>query len=301
MKKIKRNMDGQMIVLSGFILALALLLITIMLNNIIFVGNIASEGSMDTFKNDVMGLKKMTIMEVNNAADNASEGGSWDGAIFARYMSNYTSAVSDIYVYSGQLVNISFDTNPVILPITTPFSILLSPFNDSGTANWTIQNNIVNITTFLVNFTNYNTTLNGVFSNYSDADGKTLKINLTDETGSEKWKLIAYNNSTHWNVSVWNNTGWSDGVNNTLITNPPYINLTNLDLTEDSYKLISTLNTDQNCTLSIGNGIYVNGNFTITGTKITENAEIMEVQLLFTDSQTTYNSTLNVQIGSQSI
>jgi len=96
--------DGQLIIVSGFIIAMSLIVLTIMLNSIIYTGNIAYEGTMGTHEKNMLEINWITIAEVNYAKDNY---GSRANPNFDRYLDNYTMYVTAMSAYKG--ASVSFD------------------------------------------------------------------------------------------------------------------------------------------------------------------------------------------------
>lgn len=101
------NDNGQLILISGFLIAIGLVVITIMLNNVIFAGNIAYVGTMDTPGNDLLYLQDLTNKECNSAYVDANRSGVFDNNVYSRYMNNYSNAITKLYAYKGSSVRIS--------------------------------------------------------------------------------------------------------------------------------------------------------------------------------------------------
>ncbi len=94
--------DGQLIIISGFIIAMSLVVLTLMLNSIIYTGNIAFEGTMDTHERNMQDINKLTIDEVYKARNLGTE------AKYQHYMSNFTAYLSDMEAYKGNSVSIDY-------------------------------------------------------------------------------------------------------------------------------------------------------------------------------------------------
>lgn len=104
--------NGQLLLISGFLIAIGLVTITLMLNNVIYTGNIAYAGMMDTSNNDVSQLSELTHREMNNAYRNASYYGPFDNVVYNSYVDSYASALSKLYAYKGsslKVTNYPFD------------------------------------------------------------------------------------------------------------------------------------------------------------------------------------------------
>ncbi|SNQ61658.1 conserved hypothetical protein [Candidatus Methanoperedens nitroreducens] len=148
------NRDAQFMLLAGFIIGIGLVITTVMLNSVIFEGNMAVGAGTEPSKNDIINLIQITNDETRAAYRNAiniSVPTSLMIADFTRQTQNFSDNLSTIYALHGEGVNLSWDVsnwNNDIYPY----------FTDNGTAggsaNWTVIQNvkdsdiIVNITTF---------------------------------------------------------------------------------------------------------------------------------------------------------
>lgn len=106
--------SGQFIVLSAFIIALGLIVLTTMLNGVIYSENSAYEGYMNMPDNGVKYLNQLTCVETNNAYYYANSSGSFNLTNYSSYMNSYAQDVSLIYALNGHSVQItdsSFDLN----------------------------------------------------------------------------------------------------------------------------------------------------------------------------------------------
>lgn len=93
--------DGQLILISGFLLAISLVVLTLMLNSIIYTGNIAYEGTMNTHERNMQEINRLTIDEIYYAR-NLSQ------LQYDSYMSNYTLYVTNLEAYKGVSVSIDY-------------------------------------------------------------------------------------------------------------------------------------------------------------------------------------------------
>jgi hypothetical protein len=154
------NRDAQFMLLGGFIIAIGLVITTVMLNNIIFQGNMAGEAGADPVKYDMVNLMQITGDEMKSAY-NYSNGTTnlQKIANFSREMQNFSANLSMIYALHGEGVNVSNDTS-------NWNNNNYANFTDNGTAggaaNWIVIQNVsssnitVNVTsgTFNINLTN---------------------------------------------------------------------------------------------------------------------------------------------------
>lgn len=108
-KDVAANREGQMILLSGFVIVLSLLLITILLNDVILMSNVAGSG-LTPGKQDFKALHEMTICEARNAVSKANKS---DSALFnltfSSYFYSYANATASLYAANGEAVEIRLD------------------------------------------------------------------------------------------------------------------------------------------------------------------------------------------------
>jgi hypothetical protein len=100
--------DGQLLVISGFIMAMGLVVLAVMLNSIIYTNNSAYEGSMDTNNKNILYINDLTSRESYNAYYNAPN--PTDSTKYNTYMNEYSKALKQLYAYKG--VSVSITTQP---------------------------------------------------------------------------------------------------------------------------------------------------------------------------------------------
>lgn len=179
------NRDAQFMLLAGFIIAIGLVITTVMLNSVIFEGNMAVGAGTEPSKNDIINLIQITNDETRAAyrsATNISAPTNMMVANFTNQTQNFNDNLSTIYALHGEGVNLSWDVsnwNNDIYPY----------FTENGTAggstNWTVIQNvkdsdiILNITTSgSFNITLINSTTSWI--NITSADNYTFK-NTSDQ------------------------------------------------------------------------------------------------------------------------
>ena len=187
------NRNAQFMLLAGFIIAIGLVITTVILNSVIFEGNIAVGGAADTSKNDIINLIQITIDETRSAYINSTGiAGTKTAKIenFSSQTQSFRDNLSTIYALGGEAVNISWN-------VTDWNNSNNAYFTDNGMANgatnWTVVQNVsssditvnvtsgmfyINITSvsginyWLINFTDPNTQ-NRIISNSQ------LAVNVT--------------------------------------------------------------------------------------------------------------------------
>jgi hypothetical protein len=97
---------GQLLIISGFIMAMGLVVLAIMLNSLIYTNNTAYEGSMDTNNKDILFINDLTSKESDNAYYTTAP----DPAKYNAYMNEYSESLKKLYAYKG--ISVSIVTEP---------------------------------------------------------------------------------------------------------------------------------------------------------------------------------------------
>jgi hypothetical protein len=186
--KLIENRDAQFMLLGGFIIAIGLVITTVMLNNIIFQGNMAGEAGADPLRYDIVNIMQITGDEMKSAYRNATELGGNAQSNFNNQTQNFSANLSTIYALHGEGINVSWDVSN--------WNGNYANFTNNGTlggaADWTL---IQNVSTS--NITVHATQLG------------TFHINITNTTTNWTVPLVAGNNYI-------NNTNIADHIT------PPY-------------------------------------------------------------------------------
>jgi len=114
MKKLIISKDGQWIVLSGFAVSIALIILTVFLNQAVMVGQQASQPVLEFPKQEIRELMAETRQEVVSAAIKANISSSNFTEVkrnMTPILDNYTRQVSQLFLSHGQFVNISLYNN----------------------------------------------------------------------------------------------------------------------------------------------------------------------------------------------
>ena len=174
--RIIKNERAQFMLLAGFIISISLVITTVMLNNIIFEGNMAGEAGGDPVKYDVVNLMRISEDEMKSSYRNVTSTGqnaTLKFSNFTRQMQNFNGNLSRIYALHGTGVNISWDISN--WNNTSP---LYANFTENGTANgatnWTLIEN-VKYSNITVNITSISSPFNISITNST----KSWQINFT--------------------------------------------------------------------------------------------------------------------------
>jgi len=96
---------AQIIITIGVVMAITLVVITTMFNDIIYVENAASIGGMDTSRHDLVELQKLISDESEYARINDSANYSRYASNYTAYMTNFGKAIAVIYAARGRAVD----------------------------------------------------------------------------------------------------------------------------------------------------------------------------------------------------
>ncbi len=134
--------DAQFMLLASFIIAIGLVITTVILNSVIFEGNIAIGGAADTSKNDIVNLIQITIDETRSAYNNSTGIVGTESIKIANFSSqtqSFRDNLSTIYALGGEAVNISWN-------VGNWTDGNYAYFTDNGMAsdatNWTVVQNV---------------------------------------------------------------------------------------------------------------------------------------------------------------
>jgi hypothetical protein len=214
------NRDAQFMLLAGFIIAIGLVITTVMLNSVIFEGNMAVGAGTEPSKNDIINLIQITNDETRAAYRNVTNGSASNDsriiANFTRQTQNFSDNLSTLYALHGEGVNLSWSVSNWN---NSNYAYFTDNGSVNGAANWTVAESVKPIYRFeLMNVT-----------------GTNFEVNITDQTtGIFLWSMTL----TGSNYIIIKNS-----------TDPPSPHNIN-------YTYINLLNTTYNLTASVGNNIY---------------------------------------------
>ncbi|TQD28244.1 hypothetical protein [Methanolobus vulcani] len=174
--------SAQLLLIAGFAVGVGIVVITIMLNNVIYASNIASESSIDTSRYDMANAVQMTTEACEDAYQYSITNGSHssiDNDAFEQYMENYTDKVSQNFGIAG----LTFSCQN--------YNTSTAHFTHSGLADgeddWTVVENINTTDSFALSIND--TSLLGNESNK-------VMIKATSTSGTMLWSMEFYNSSS---------------------------------------------------------------------------------------------------------
>ncbi|MFP4655301.1 MAG: hypothetical protein ACLFMM_06470 [Methanohalobium sp.] len=242
--------SAQMILITGFAIGVGIVFLTVMLNNVIYSSNMASESSIDTYRFDLSNAIDMSSDAACDAYINATDNQSFNPAVFNQYMSGYTQNISNLYAYSG--LSISIKNSSVEEAYLTDNGI------KSGNPNWTVVDNINTTDEFLLDLSN-----TSVLGNKNNP----FKISAINQTDTKIWSVGLYNESGKVNVTVKNQTG----VISSNTSDIYHMDITNNTIDGNSFSFhFEDCTNDDEYKLKIVNGTYLIGQMKISGNLINE-------------------------------
>ncbi|WP_292468081.1 hypothetical protein [Methanolobus sp.] len=184
-----RSLDesAQLLLIAGFAVGVGIVVLTIMLNNVIYASNIASESSIDTSRYDIANAIQMTTEAYEDAYKAATESGSINNTTFENQLQSYEIMASKNFAISGFTFN--FDNNTRYEPYFTQNGLA------SGRDNWTIISNVNTTDMFLLE----------INDNTLENSSNSLLITATNNTGL-LWSVEIYNSSGTIQINVSNAT-----------------------------------------------------------------------------------------------
>jgi len=184
----KSNDSGQMLLLAAFTIGFMVVVSTVMLNNIIYASNIASESNNDISYFEVSNIARMTDEATKAAYYNATTGSSFNHTVFSRYLENYSHEVTILYAYKG--VSFSFTNSTLQDAYFTKNGL------SSGQEEWTVINDVNNVDNF---------TMEVNTSNLGDIS-EPFEVHALDQSGSSIWFMKIYDDGSNIKVNVSNQT-----------------------------------------------------------------------------------------------
>lgn len=172
----RKDDSAQLILIAGFTIGIAIVISTIMLNNIIYASNMASESSADASHLETSNIIQTTSQATSAAYQSASNYSPFNTTAFNEYMTSYDEMASRTYALSG-----------------TSFSVENSAFFDAyftqsglkgGKPNWTVVENVNTVNEFEIYVSD--------ISKLSGSEADAFKIQAMNQTDSILWTLKLY-------------------------------------------------------------------------------------------------------------
>ena len=183
-EKIRSDNNAQLLLVAGFAVGVGIVVLTIMLNNVIYASNIASEASIDTSRYDIANAVQITTKSYEDAYRYAMKSGSFNNTSFEQYLRSYAELASENFAISGFTFN--FENNSLQEAYFTQNGLA------DGTDDWTIASNVNTTDMFVLEIPDVSKLGN---------NSESLKITVTNSTGL-LWSVELYNSSGNINITV---------------------------------------------------------------------------------------------------
>jgi hypothetical protein len=246
--KMKRlNESGQMILIAGFIIGIGIVVLTVMLNNIVYASNTASESSIETNVFDFSNVVQTTTEAYEKAYANSNRGS--DNATFDAYMANYSQKMVNSYSLSGFIFTLDTDTLQDNVYFTQNGLV-------DGNDDWTVIERVNYTDSFLLGNLSASTLGN---------DSNKFVIEVDNRSGTIIWSASMFNSSGNINLTVHN----SSSIVNFESDSFSEINITHNKIDEnetDLFEFYFTSETaDEVYSIKFINGSKAMGTFRIKG------------------------------------
>lgn len=96
----KPDDSAQMIMIAGFAIGLSIVILTLLLNNMIYASNTASESSIETNVFDISDIIHVTL-DAHEKAYESAHNGSFNETKYNDYLDTYSLKMSEVSAFSG--------------------------------------------------------------------------------------------------------------------------------------------------------------------------------------------------------
>ncbi len=269
----KMDDSAQLLLIAGFTIGLAIVVSTIMLNNIIFASNMASESSIDANRYHVSNVRQMSSDAFSGAYGYATKNQTpFNATLFNQYMSSYNKKAASVYALSG-----------------ISFNVRNSTFYDGyftgnglldGDSDWFVIADVNSTDSLLVEMND-----TSVLGNATNA----FTIQAINVSGDSIWSVKAYNNSVNVSITVSNQTAVVGETTSTLgilsmnVTNDLVDGSTSFQYHFNDYTANETYN------LKFLNGTNAAGYFSMSG-NLTDGTSFSRVRYKMTNATVSTSS-----------
>ncbi len=267
----KMDDSAQLLLIAGFTIGLAIVVSTIMLNNIIFASNMASESSIDANRYHVSNVRQMSSDAFSGAYGYATKNQTpFNATLFNQYMSSYNKKAASVYALSGISFNVRNST--FYDGYFTENGVL------DGDSDWIVMADVNTTNHFLIGIDE------SVLGNATNAF-TVQAINVSDTT---LWSFKLYNDSGNVNITVFNQ---SMAIVEETTTSLYYLNITNnsIDHGDDFNFHFGEYTANDTYKLKIMNGTNAAGYFSISG-NLTDGTSFSRVRYKMTNATVSTSS-----------
>ncbi|MDW7731119.1 MAG: hypothetical protein SCH66_01675 [Methanolobus sp.] len=251
----KMNESGQIILISGFIIGIGIVVLTVMLNNIVYASNTASESSIETNVFDYSNVVKTTTEAYEKAYVDAKNGSVIDNDTFNAYMANYSDKMVKSYSLSGFIF--SLDTGTLQNAYFTQNGLA------DGNDDWAVIERVNYTDEFILSIPNASTLGN---------ESNKFVIEVNNQSGMI-WSASMFNSNGNINLTVYNSSSVLNYENDSFSE----INITsnNVDTTPFNFHFISHT-IGETYSIKFINGSQAMGTFRISGDLVNSDSFYIE-------------------------
>ena len=241
----KLDDSAQLLLIAGFAIGVGIVVITVMLSNVIYASNMASESSIDTSRYDIANAIQTTTEAYQDAyrysildEDNITH--------YEEYIDSYSRKASQNYATAGFTFHLQDHG------FSEPY------FTHNGLAggkdNWTLVSNVNSIEVFLIDIPNTSTMGN---------ESNPLVIEAIN-SGMSLWSIEMYNSSGNVNITITDGslTSNTESIIDTVVNLNITGNKINAEIASFNF---SASTTGQDYSINIYNGSTTIGIYTISG------------------------------------
>jgi hypothetical protein len=252
MKKVNEmDESAQLLLIAGFAVGVGIVVLTIMLNNVIYASNIASESSIDTSRYEMSNIVQNSREAHEVAYEYATingDFGTFNNTKFDDYIESYMYKTSQSYGMSGLTIHIENST-------------LIDPyFTHSGLAdgkdNWIMLSGINTTDDFAI----------AISTSILAEETNKLSIDAMDQsTKNLLWSMEIYNSSGNVNITVKNSNttiGTYQSTSGEIDIANDIIHPSNITAT---FKFADSV-ANHNYYIMVNNGNHTVGTYSISGT-----------------------------------
>lgn len=243
----KMNESGQIILIAGFIIGIGIVVLTVMLNNIVYASNTASESSIETNVFDYSNVIQTTSEAYEKAYADSKNGSSIDNDKFNSYIANYSERMVKSYSLSGFIFSLETGT------------LQDAYFTENGLAggndDWVVLERVNYTDRFLLSRLNASTLGN---------ESNKFVIEVNNQSGTI-WSASLFNSSGNINVTVYDSS--NNILDSTNSSNLIYdFNITSNEIDGNTFYFdFSNQTVSQTYSIKFINGSQAMGTFLISG------------------------------------
>jgi hypothetical protein len=167
-----------MLLLAAFTIGFMVVVSTVMLNNIIYASNMASESNNDISYFEVSNIARMIDEATKAAYYNATTGSSFNHTVFSHYLENYSRETTILYAYQG--VSFSFTNSTLQDAYFTKNGL------SSGQENWTVIDDVNYVSNF---------TMEEIDTSNLGNVSEPFEVHALNQSGSSIWFMKIYDDS----------------------------------------------------------------------------------------------------------